>query len=236
MSSSHAEELEALLRSSKAPIPADLKPILARLSTEVRERMEQNAPASYGFFTTTATALSRIRGTANSDLRLDCLFNAGQFFSRSGYHSNALSVARSIGDLATRTGSKAWFRKGEVLAGIVHGELGDVTESVVRHANALAIAVELDDPMATGATLTGLSAAFIYSALFNEALRCSERAIVFLEQTTDPKASCAFAYTNIAQSYLHLEDYTSGFRAINVALDLAGDVRDVLCGGLFEVT
>jgi len=48
-----------------------------------------------------------------------------------------------MNELATRSGSKPWIRKSNVLAGIVYGEIGDVTESVVRYANALELAVEM---------------------------------------------------------------------------------------------
>src|SRR5260221_3683048 len=226
VSSSHAEELEALLRSSTRSSRSDLKPVLIRLSSEVKKRAELSSLDSYGFFSATVEALSKIRGTSNYDLRLDCLFHIGQFFCRTGHESDAVSSTRLMSELATRAANKAWLRKSNLLAGIVHGEIGDATESVVKYANALALATELGDSPSEGTALIGLSATFNYGALYHESLRCAARAAAIFNDMKDGQFTAAHAYTNMAQAYLNLEDYSSGFEAIRMALSLSEEVHD----------
>ncbi len=62
MSSSRADELEALRRSPASG--SDLKSVLTRLHSEVRRRTEQSSVDSYDFFSRATGALSRIRGTS----------------------------------------------------------------------------------------------------------------------------------------------------------------------------
>ena len=226
MSSSHAEELEALLRSSKSSSGSELKPVLTRLSSEVKERVERGSYTSYGFFASTVNALAKIKGTANADLRLSCLFDIGFFFQRSGFATDALASAGIMRKLADRTASKPWMRKASTLAGIVYGDVGDVAESIVRHANALVLALELEDSFGEGSALIGLGVSFNYGGLYHEALRCSKRAGAVLMDRKAEDSYIASAYTNMAQSYLSLEDYMSGFEAIQTALKLSDEVHD----------
>jgi putative two-component system response regulator len=228
MSSSHAEELSALLRSSKSSNASELKPVLARLSLEVKNRLERGSYSSYDFIAATVDAFSKIKGSANADIRLDCLFDAGIFFHRAGFATDAVLSARLMSDLATRTASRPWIRKANTLAGIAHGDIGDLAESIVRHANALVLAIELEDFIGERSSLTGLATSFNYGGLYHESIRCSERVIAITRETTAVTSDLivAASYTNIAQSYLALEDYKGGFDAIQTALKLSHEPTD----------
>ena len=226
MSSSHSEELETLLRTPKSSNGPELKHALTRLSSEVKERAERGSVGSIEFFVTALNAISKIKGPAHADLRFNCLLNCGLYFYRSGSLPNAIAAADLAGTLAGRNHNKAWLRKANTLQGIVHAEYGDVAGGVVCYATALEIARDLEDRRSEGAVLVNLSAALNYGALYHDALRCSQRAVIALRSAGDYETLVASAHTNMAQSYLYLEDFVRGFEVIEKALHLSSSVHD----------
>lgn len=225
MSSSHAEELEGVLRRPNSSSNGDLKPALTRLWARIKSRSEKSTVESYAFFEDSLAVLSKIKGGAHSELRLNCLLEIGQFCSRYGYSADAISAVRLLRELAARVSDKNWTRKANIIAGVVHGEIGDIAESVTRYTDALVVGLDLGDFSEVYA-LIGLSATFNYGGLYHEARRCATHAVAILEQTQSRPLARAYAYTNMAQSYQYLDDYRNGFEAIQMALALSESVRD----------
>src|SRR4029077_14612170 len=128
------------LRAATPGNAPEIKHALTRLSSEIKERAERGSIASADFFSTAISTISKIKGTVHADLRFNCLADCGLFFYRSGALSNALVAARSAGAIAERNGNKEMRRKANILLGIVHAELGDIAEGVVRYAAALELA------------------------------------------------------------------------------------------------
>ena len=57
-----------------------------------------------------------------------------------------------------------------MLAGVVHAEMGDIAEAVLRHSNALKIARQAGDVLGEASTLINLGIALNYGGLFKEAI------------------------------------------------------------------
>lgn len=222
MSSSHAEDLEIVLRSPKATGP-DLKMALTRLSLEVKERVERGSSTSYDFFAATMHALSKIKGTAHAELRGKCLFDCASFFYITGHSAAAVQSSKLISNLAQRTNNKSWLRKANTMAGIVHADAGNVAESVVLYAKALQISRELNDRWSEVLVLLNLSGSLIYGALYQEALSCCRIAVSLSKDDPDLRRMLAATYTNMAQCYLYLEEYENGLDAVERALQVTDE-------------
>jgi putative two-component system response regulator len=232
MSSSHADELETLLRSKANASRSELKAALTRLTMEVKDRAAQGSSSSYDFFTTTVSAVSKIKGSAHADLRFICIFESAQFFHRTGYAVASLHTLRLLDELANKTKDHISIQKSEIFAGIVYAESGNVAEGVIRYARALRSAQERGDVRTEAVAFNNLSVALNYGGMYLEALGCSRRATALAlsdPMIPDFKSLLATSYTNVAQSYLYLEDFAKGFEAIQRALgtsEKAGSASD----------
>jgi hypothetical protein len=111
LSSSHLERIETLLQAKTTANEPEFKAALARLSAEVKERLKRYSPTSPDYFSGVVRALSRLKGTAHADARMNCLFDSGAYLFSNGYGAQALAAAIELDDLAHRTDLKPWIRK-----------------------------------------------------------------------------------------------------------------------------
>src|SRR5262245_32538233 len=132
-----ANEALQVLAQSRDETSSEFKGALTRVSAEVKERLNQGAPASADFVAGTLEALARIRGTRHAELRLSCAFDCGLFFYLTGRTPLALQAARQLSSLAHRADSKQWIRKAHNLFGMVHADVGGVAEAVLDYSKAL---------------------------------------------------------------------------------------------------
>ena len=225
MSSTPIDTLQALVAQGAAPPVADVKLALNRLSLEIASRTAKGSTASYDLLVAAVDAIAKLKGTQHADVRLNCLFESGTFFFRSGFASAALKTSTHIESLARRIQDKTWIRKANTLSGIIHSEAGSVAEAVVRYCQALRIAREIGDTFGEVAVLINLASAFIYGSLHHEAIRCLDRAVALCDRP-DLRQYLPFAYCDIAQAYLALEDYPNGFAAIKRSLDESAEPKD----------
>jgi putative two-component system response regulator len=219
MSSGQLDVLEKLLNQSGSPPVADLKLALSRVFAEVSERTTKGSSASYEFLSHAVQTIGKIKGTAHADVRLNCLFESGIYFYRTGFASAALNAAHLVDKLARRINSKPWLRKAGTLSGIVHTEAGNIAEGVMRYCEALRLARETDDKSAEVAVLINLAAAFNYGSLHSEAIFCLNRAIMLSERHPELEHHIPIAYCDMAQAFLATEEYEKGFEAITKSLE-----------------
>ena len=222
MSSTQIDTLEALLQQPGGPPLPELKTALNRLSVEVRDRVRKGSSASYEFFLGAVSALARIRGHAFADLRLECLYESGGFFYRSGFARAALQTSEILARLARQANSHFWMARAASLAGVVQGEAGNIAEAVIQHSNALRATTELGDKEEEARVLINLGTTFNYGSLHQEAIRCFNR-VIDLARECDNKSYQAIAYCDLAQSFLAIEEFPAGFECITRSLELGGD-------------
>ena len=221
MGSVDIDSLEALLLSSRSSTEPGLKAVLARLSSEIRERLERGSPSSGDFFLTTLRALSRLKGTAHAEIRMTCLFDTVAYLFSNRYDVEALDAAKQFTALARSFGNKLWIRKAKMLEGIAFAQLGHVAEAFLCYANSLAIAREISDVSGEASILVNLGNALNYGGLYREAIPCLVQATVFADEHEEAHPFKAAALCNLAQSYLYLEEYPPGLQAITESLKLS---------------
>ena len=102
MSSTHVEALEALLRSRERVDNAQIGAVLARLSSEIRNRLASGSSGSLDFIEASVRALSRIKSPTHVFVVMECLCDSAQFLYSNGRTPEALKAAARFEQLAER--------------------------------------------------------------------------------------------------------------------------------------
>jgi len=220
MGSAHTERLEALLRHSKSATAPGFKAALAHVATEAKTRLQHGSAESFHFFFNTAKALSQIRGTAHSELRLSCLFDCCHYFHIGGYTAAGMEATRFLAGLATEVGDKRWLRKARSLMGLVNADIGNIAESIEWYVSSLELAQEIEDVEGEIIGLINLGVSLQYAGLYREAIPCHERSALLAQENQD-QARWVICLTNLAQCYLYLEEHDKGFEIVCRALGLS---------------
>ena len=226
MSSARTQALQELLRSSGSARQPEMKAALSRLVAEARERAKGSA-SSNSYFVSVLRALSRIKGTAHAELRIECLKVCLLFFYTGGLSQEGLECADHIRKLAQTIDSEDSQRIADTLSGVIYGDVGNVAEAVLSYSRALSTAIKLNDEGAQTSVLVNLGSTLNYAGLYREAIPCLLHAIeVFGVRTFDVVGSreasagtyLAPAYSNLAKSYSALGESAAAYDAIRKAL------------------
>src|SRR5258705_9305051 len=234
MSSSKHLPLDVVLQSTATASEPEIKIALARLASDIKDRLQRPpTPSSQAFFVSAVRALSRIRGTGNSEMRMTCLFDSACFFYINDLGAEALGAVRQLDRMAYCSENKPWIRKSETINGVVHAELGDVAEGIVRLANALEISVTLHSLHGQLPALNNLGSALNYGGLYKESMQCLQRAVALTDMYADDAKIVELdlrstALTNLAQSHYYLENFEAGFDAIQSCLAKAREPHDAV--------
>jgi putative two-component system response regulator len=206
--------LDSVLKAANRPSSAEFKTELTRLSARLKERQLRGASSSFDFFNAALSALSRLRGTTNAELRLNCLVTCAHFFYVGGFAEATMRAARELEKLASQVRDKSWIRKARNLRGIVAADAGNVSEAIICYTDALSIAHELNDTNGQLLVLNNLGGAFVYGGLAREAIQCFHR--IADQLTSDPQFYHYkyAALSNLAQIHLNNEEYAEGHEAI----------------------
>ncbi len=225
MGYSHVDVLDALLLGAKRT-PSEYKIALSRLLVEIRERAARGSPESYDFFTSTVRTLAKIKGSANADLRLSCLFDSVCYLYRAGFPAAALEASKATLKLATEARNKPWLRKASTVAGMVNADQGDVAEAIVQHTNALIVARDLYDREGEAIAVVNIGVSLLYGGVYREAVFCFQKAIAMMLADPALNKLLGNAYCNLAQCYLALEQFVEGLDTIRRSLASSNEPSD----------
>jgi putative two-component system response regulator len=200
-----------------------MKPALSGLVSELKERLASGSSESHDLFVAAVRALARVRGRGNAELRLNCLFDCGNYFYVGGFPAAAVQTAQLALSLAQRSGLKEWVRKSETLLGIVSADAGNFADALIHYSRAIEIAKETGDRYGEAIVLQGLGVALNYAGLFSEAIPLFRRAA---EIGAHMKLVESRAHTNIAQSYYFTEQFSRALVEIQHAIEKGGEPND----------
>lgn len=217
MGSIYAAQLEDLIRSTRFAASSEGKVALSHLQGEIKYRLARGSPA-VNFFIEISQSLTRIKGSAHAETRMHCLFDCVTFFYLNGHSAHALRTLNHVHQLATQIGSRTALRRAKTFLGVVFADLGNVAEAVPLHCRSFEIAQELDDPLGQTVSLLNLGVALNYGGLYREAIPCLRKAAAVASLADTMLDLHNTALTNLAQSYLNLEEYERGFEMIAQAI------------------
>jgi putative two-component system response regulator len=227
MGSTHNDRIGTLLRSRGSGPPVDLKGELSRLCASLKERLATGSAASYDYFHSAVCALSKLKGSLHSELRMECYLQCVNFFYANGFSKSALESARSLDALAASSGNDSWNRKAKTALGAILGDAGDAVAGVICHQRALTIARQIGDRAGEILVLNNLGGALWYGGLTDEAAS-SYRLSARLARLEGMEIAEADALANIAQLCLYNEDYEKGMEAIVESLAAVGEPSNAL--------
>src|SRR3954453_10068016 len=94
MSVSSVAHFRALVRHVQQSSDPEVKLALSRISAESKERLCDSSPATADFFDSVRQSLSHLKGHANVDKRVGCLYDCAQYFYTIGDTVKAIIAAR----------------------------------------------------------------------------------------------------------------------------------------------
>jgi len=150
----------------------------------------------------------------------ECLLSIAKYAYVSSHALKGLAAAERAVELIRRLGTRALLRKTLTIRGVLLADTGNLPMAIEAYAEALEIAVELNDAFAEAAVCNNLGAALIYAAQYEDAIACLERVKTLTEGHEFLRAAREAALNNIALACLHLEDYGRGLRAAKEAVEL----------------
>lgn len=217
MTSTIQQELEILSKSG-ATDPASLKIALSKVALEVNSRLQAGPAGSTEVVRSTVKALRAVEGTTFSELRINCLLDAAQFYYLNGQTFESIDPASFAVELAAISDNKALLRKACSFLGVVYADTGNFSRAIESYARALEIAQVLRDTEAECSVWINLGVALLYGAQYHDALACFEHTVQLVGKTPTLQKFRAPALSNIALCCLHLEDFARGLKASETCL------------------
>jgi tetratricopeptide (TPR) repeat protein len=229
MTSINIEALESLIRTQSAGREADAKLVLMRLGHEIKTRMARKSELSVDFVEASVRSLTRLKGSGNAALRMECLCDSGEYLFSNRRISAALVAGAACESLARQVGDLEFASKSQVLQSMANAELGNAADAVVQCSHALDIALRIGNVRRQLSALINLGIALHYAGVDREAISCYDRVLELVGDRreaidTDRKGYPAedfefAALTNKAQSYYALGDFPQSFKSIKSCLD-----------------
>ncbi len=190
---------------------------LAGLSIQARQHLASPGPGSFEFYKQLIQELKEISGTSHSQLKMDCLFDAANYFYLAGHPFLGLDAASAAVALARQADTPLTLRKGLTFLGAIQADTGNLPLAIESCAEALSVALQIGDRRGELGTWNNLGLALFYSAQYEDAIRCLERVKEMSEADPTLAPFRASALTNIGVASFHLDDFRGSLRALNEA-------------------
>jgi putative two-component system response regulator len=201
-------DLSSAVRLSPAASSPGVSRLLLRAlarSTELEKASERD---SVDFFRQLGKDLSRLRGTAHSEARLECIFRACLFLWQYGESHDAVAFAKHAIELAVTAHRPHDLRRFHSALGALFADSGDRCGALQSYLQSLTLAQDLDDITGECIAWNNLSALFVDSGLLAEALSCAHQCLLIAElrSLSDPDLVRS-AHNNIVLAKYRLGDH-----------------------------
>lgn len=217
-------DLADALRDSQIASSPGMSTILRRAVTRSTELRVMTSIDTTLFFRQLGKELIRLRGTANADSRLECLFRACEYLTLYGASRDAVAYGHHALSLAKATNRIDYLRRLHAVNGVLWAELGDRGLALQSHLNSLELAVRLEDGIGSFAAWNNLSALFVDSGLYEEAITSALQALRVAErfQLSDAEI-VGKAHNNIALARYRLGDFHGAHESASRSISAIGE-------------
>ena len=213
------EQIEALI-DSRSIAPEVLERTLEAVARVLDPERVTPTAHTARVFARTLELIAVLKPESESLALAECLLSIAKYAYVSSHALKGLAAAERAVELIRRLGTRALLRKTLTIRGVLLADTGNLPMAIEAYAEALEIAVELNDAFAEAAVCNNLGAALIYAAQYEDAIACLERVKTLTEGHEFLRAAREAALNNIALACLHLEDYGRGLRAAKEAVEL----------------
>jgi len=202
-----------------AHAPPDIHARLNALSQQLKAAVSQPTEEALVTVAAAHTELRKLPADTLDPLLVECLLDVAQFFYTSGHGILALDPAQAAVQLARRIQDPSRLRRALTVYGVILGDSGNLPAAVESYAEALDLALALEQPLAICSVLNNLAAVLSYGGHYREALTHFEH----IERLTRNEPELApmrwLALGNIATVCVETEDYARGLDAAREAMN-----------------
>ncbi len=195
---------------------------LSRLSERLKDEFAHPKTDSVIRVAAAHNELRALPQTPPSALRAECLLDIAHYFYVSGQTLLAIEPAGKAVDCARALGDQRLLRKSLTFLGVFLADTGNIPGAVECYASALDLAHRTQDLLAEGSVWNNLGLALVYSAQYADAIRCFRRTLALASQEAALQPLTGPALINIALASLHAEDYETGLRTAEAAVQALG--------------
>jgi putative two-component system response regulator len=196
---------------------------LSRLSESLKEELAHPKSDSVIRVAAAHNELRALPQAPPSALRAECLLDIAHYFYVSGQTLLAIEPAGKAVDCARALGDQRLLRKSLTFQGVFLADTGNIPGAVECYASALELAHRTQDLLAEGSVWNNLGLALVYSAQYADAIRCFRRTLALASQEPALQPLTGPALGNIALASLHAEDFATGLRSAEAALEALGE-------------
>ena len=216
--------LEDLTRTCPQASDPRVRVVLASLLPHARELFRTQSDSATAYFLRIGSSLTRLRGAANSAIRLALLHDCCHHLCLTGSTSASVSLGEFGLELARRSGRQGDVRRFLSFLGVASAELGDRGRGLEFHTNALVLATSLQDRHGQYVSWSNLSAVLVDSGLYSEATECASRALHTVSpHDADADDKRARVLNNTALALLLLGDVEQAEACASRAIALSSD-------------
>ena len=154
-----------------------------------------------------------------SGVAIEGLLTAAHIHYLLGNAQAGLTPAGLAVRAAVLQGNEAARRRALTFEGAMLTDCGNTPLALEKYAEALELAIGLGERAAEIALLNNIGLAFIYSALYPQAIACLERCLALAGGAPEFAALTELAAANVALACSHTEDLARGLRAAKAAVN-----------------
>jgi putative two-component system response regulator len=217
MSSPAIEALERALSWAPSAANPDLKVALIRLRSEIEDRKATPPGQAYDFFLSAARSLRRIKGSAHSSARLDCLESCCHYFYVTGFPVEGCHAAEEMRLLAHSIENPGYLRKALNYLGVMRADAGDVSGALESYAASIELAQRTLDVDGECGVWSNLGVALMYGGMHGDAIKCFRHTLELGKGRDNLRDLFARACTNLASTFLHSGELKSALAAVGSA-------------------
>lgn len=159
-------------------------------------------------------------------LQIKLMLDAVLFFYVSGKPERGLVLAQKARLFAVEFADAKSAAAALMFIGVCAADTGNLPMAMEAYADALSLAQRTKDTHREGKIWQNLGAALVYGGLFQEAIRCFDRALEIYQRIPELQSFVAGVQTNIALCYLNLDDISQGLAAIRKSIALSEAPKD----------
>jgi len=198
--------------------------ILVRAVHRSAELKDKACVDTAAFFRHLGKDMLRLRGNANAEARLECLYSACAFLQMYGEPRDALAFGRHGVELARSSSRLGDLRRFHTMIGILYADICDRGFALQAYVRSLELALRTDEGIGTFIAWNNLAALFVDSGLYEESLACARQALLVFDAYRLPDIEMVGrVHNNIALTLYRLGDYRGALASARLSVRNLGD-------------